>query len=142
MVNAIEYPQVESMMHFEQGQIEVLKLSIAERCYICWSERCWVLKLVSSGSLIIGYQLHPHDDLMIPNGNTVMEPGSTVLIVAKPGSVHQVIDFVKAVNNFIRLHFLFSNCFYCSCVLHLKVGGSAQLKKSTQVTPSQGGDSG
>jgi len=28
MVNAIEYPQVESMMHFEQGQIEVLKLSI------------------------------------------------------------------------------------------------------------------
>jgi len=34
MVNAIEYPQVESMMHFEQGQIEVLKLSIPESCYV------------------------------------------------------------------------------------------------------------
>ena len=29
MVNAIEYPQVESMMHFEQGQIEVLKLEFS-----------------------------------------------------------------------------------------------------------------
>ncbi len=34
MVNAIEYPQVESMMHFEQGQIEVLKLSIPNNCYV------------------------------------------------------------------------------------------------------------
>jgi len=37
MVNAIEYPQVESMMHFEQGQIEVLKLSIPE-LLCCWSK--------------------------------------------------------------------------------------------------------
>ena len=34
MVNAIEYPQVESMMHFEQGQIEVLKLAIPNNCYV------------------------------------------------------------------------------------------------------------
>jgi trk system potassium uptake protein TrkA len=37
MVNAIEYPQVESMMHFEQGQIEVLKLSIPNNCYVAGS---------------------------------------------------------------------------------------------------------
>jgi trk system potassium uptake protein TrkA len=45
-------------------------------------------------SLIVGYQPHPHDDLMIPNGSTVLEPGSTVLIVTKPGSLHQMIDFI------------------------------------------------
>lgn len=28
MANAIEYPEVESMMHFEQGKVEVLKLSV------------------------------------------------------------------------------------------------------------------
>ena len=33
MVNAIEYPQVKSMMHFVQGQIEVLKLSLPQSCY-------------------------------------------------------------------------------------------------------------
>src|SRR4028119_1343733 len=28
MVTAIEYPQVESMMHYEQGQVEIFKLGI------------------------------------------------------------------------------------------------------------------
>ncbi|MBD2248989.1 TrkA family potassium uptake protein, partial [Nostoc sp. FACHB-888] len=46
-------------------------------------------------SLIIGYQSHPHEDLMIPNGSTILEPYSTVLIVTKPGSLHQVIDFIE-----------------------------------------------
>ena len=32
---------------------------------------------------------------MIPNGSTVLEPDSTMLIVTKPGSLHQVIDFVE-----------------------------------------------
>ncbi|ASC72339.1 hypothetical protein XM38_032960 [Halomicronema hongdechloris C2206] len=32
VVNAIEYPQVDAMMHFEQGQVEVLKLSIPSKC--------------------------------------------------------------------------------------------------------------
>ncbi len=31
--------------------------------------------LFPTGSLIIGYQPHPHEDLMNPNGSTVMEPG-------------------------------------------------------------------
>jgi trk system potassium uptake protein TrkA len=48
-----------------------------------------------SGSLIIGYQAHPHEDLMIPNGSTILEPHSTVLIVTKPGCLHQVIDFIE-----------------------------------------------
>jgi trk system potassium uptake protein TrkA len=97
MVNAIEYPQVESMMHFEQGQIEVLKLSIPESCYVANRSVAEVAQdpRFPTGSLIIGYQPHPHEDLMIPNGNTVLEPGSTMLIVTKPGSLHQVIDFVE-----------------------------------------------
>ena len=33
MANAIEYPEVESMMHFEQGQVEVLKLPVPSGCY-------------------------------------------------------------------------------------------------------------
>jgi trk system potassium uptake protein TrkA len=34
MANAIEYPEVESMMHFEQGQVEVLKLPVPGNCYV------------------------------------------------------------------------------------------------------------
>ena len=97
MVNAIEYPQVESMMHFEQGQIEVLKLSIPNNCYVAGRSVAEIAQdsQFPSGSLIIGYQPHPHEDLMIPNGSTILEPHSTVLIVTKPGSLHQVIDFIE-----------------------------------------------
>lgn len=97
MVNAIEYPQVESMMHFEQGQIEVLKLSISNNCYVVGRSVAEIAQdsRFPTGSLIIGYQPHPHEDLMIPNGSTVLEPDSTVLIVTKPGTLHQVIDFIE-----------------------------------------------
>ncbi|MEH2286841.1 potassium channel family protein [Nostoc sp.] len=97
MVNAIEYPQVESMMHFEQGQIEVLKLSIPNNCYVAGRSVAEIAQdsQFPTGSLIIGYQSHPHEDLMIPNGSTILEPHSTVLIVTKPGSLHQVIDFIE-----------------------------------------------
>ncbi|MHC5934453.1 potassium channel family protein [Nostoc sp.] len=97
MVNAIEYPQVESIMHFEQGQIEVLKLSIPNSCYVANRSVAEIAQdsRFPSGSLIIGYQPHPHEDLMIPNGSTVIKPGSTLLIVTKPGSLHQVIDFIE-----------------------------------------------
>jgi trk system potassium uptake protein len=97
MVNAIEYPQVESMMHFEQGQIEILKLSIPNNCYVVNRSVAEIAQdsRFPSGSLIIGYQPHPNDDLTIPNGSTVLEPGSTVLIATKPGSLHQVIDFIE-----------------------------------------------
>ncbi|MBD2731328.1 TrkA family potassium uptake protein [Nostoc sp. FACHB-892] len=97
MVNAIEYPQVESMMHFEQGQIEVLKLAIPNNCYVAGRSVAEIAQdtRFPSGSLIIGYQSHPHEDLMIPNGSTILEPYSTVLIVTKPGSLHQVIDFIE-----------------------------------------------
>ncbi|HEY9850333.1 MAG TPA: TrkA family potassium uptake protein [Leptolyngbyaceae cyanobacterium] len=97
MVNAIEYPQVESMMHFEQGQIEVLKLSLPEGCNVVGRSLAEIAqdRRFPTGSLIIGYQPHPHMDLVIPNGSTVLEPGSTVLIVTKPGSLHQVIDFIE-----------------------------------------------
>jgi trk system potassium uptake protein TrkA len=97
MVNAIEYPQVESMMHFEQGQIEVLKLSIPQSCYVVGLSVAEIAQdsRFPNGSLIIGYQPHPHEDLMIPNGSTVLEPGSTVLIVTKPGALHQIIDFIE-----------------------------------------------
>ncbi|MBD1925288.1 TrkA family potassium uptake protein [Trichocoleus sp. FACHB-90] len=97
MVNAIEYPQVESMMHFEQGQIEVLKLSIPEKCYVVGRTLAEIAQepQFPTGSLIIGYQSHPHMDLEIPNGSTVLEPGATILMVTKPGSLHQAIDFIN-----------------------------------------------
>lgn len=97
MVNAIEYPQVESMMHFEQGQIEVLKLSIPNNCYVIGRSVAEIAQdsRFPTGSLIIGYQSHPHEDLTIPNGSTVLEPSSIVLIATKPGSLHQVIDFIE-----------------------------------------------
>ncbi|MEH1782968.1 TrkA family potassium uptake protein [Nostoc sp.] len=97
MVNAIEYPQVESMMHFEQGQIEVLKLSIPNNCYVAGRSVAEIAQdsKFPSGSLIIGYQSHPHEDLIIPNGSTILEPHSTVLIVTKPRCLHQVIDFIE-----------------------------------------------
>jgi trk system potassium uptake protein TrkA len=96
MVNAIAYPQVESMMHFEQGQVEVFKLTLPEKSdaagrtvvQIAQDER------FPAGSLIIGYQSHPHTDLVIPNGGTVLEAGSTVLVVAKSGLLHQVVDYL------------------------------------------------
>jgi trk system potassium uptake protein len=96
MVNAIEYPQVESMLHFEQDQIEVLKLSIPTDSPIAGRSLMQISQDPScpTGSLIIGYQAHPNEDLMIPNGSTVLEAGSTILMVTKPGAIHQVVDFV------------------------------------------------
>jgi trk system potassium uptake protein len=98
MVNAIEYPQVESIMHFEQGQIEILKLSVPQNCDIAGRSVAEVAqdKQFPNGSLIIGYQAHAHENLKIPNGNTILEPESTLLIVTKPGTVHQVINFIEA----------------------------------------------
>jgi trk system potassium uptake protein TrkA len=97
MVNAIEYPQVESMMHFEQDQIEVLKLPIPQGSHVAGRSLAQIAQdpCFPQGSLIIGYQAHPLEDLFIPNGNTVLEEGSTVLMVTKPGALHQVIDFVQ-----------------------------------------------
>ncbi len=105
MVNAIEYPQVESMMHFEQGQIEVLKLAIPENCYVAGRSVAQIAqdKRFPTGSLIIGYQPHPHEGLLIPNGSTILESGSTVLIVTKPGYLRQVIDFIEGCQSFNHL---------------------------------------
>lgn len=100
LVNAIEYPEVESMMHFEQGQIEVLKLAIPEACNVVGRSVAEVAQdpRFPNGSLIIGYQPHPQMDLVIPNGSTVLEPNSTVLIVTKPGLMHSIIDFMQKCN--------------------------------------------
>lgn len=96
VINAIEYPQVDAMMHFEQGQIEVLKLSIPQNCSIVG---CSVAEIAQApqfpaGTLIIGYQAHPHEALNIPNGSTILESGSTILAVTKPELVRQLIDFM------------------------------------------------
>ena len=97
MVNAIEYPQVESMMHFEQGQIEVLKLTIPADCDVIGRTVAEIAQdsCFPTGSLIIGYQDHPHENLIIPNGSTILKAGSTILIVTKPGLLHQVINFIE-----------------------------------------------
>lgn len=97
MVNGIEYPQVASMMHFEQGQIEVLKLPIPNNCYVVDRTVAEIAQdeRFPTGSLIIGYQAHPHEDLIIPNGSTILESGSTILIVTKPGLLHEVINFIE-----------------------------------------------
>jgi trk system potassium uptake protein TrkA len=96
MANAIEYPEVQSMMHFEQGQVEVLKLPIPGNCYVAGRTVAQIAQdpRFPAGSLIIGYQSHPHEELVIPNGQTVLEQGSTILVVTKPGLVHQMIDFL------------------------------------------------
>jgi trk system potassium uptake protein len=101
MVNAIEYPQIESMMHFEQDQIEVLKLPIPPNSQIAGRTLAEIAQdpCFPKGSLIIGYQAHPHEDLVIPNGNTLLEADSTVLMVTKPGALHQVVDFVQGCNS-------------------------------------------
>jgi trk system potassium uptake protein len=98
MVNAIEYPQVESIMHFEQNQIEVLKLPIPGYSKLVGLSLAQIAQdhRFPKGSLIIGYQSHAHEDLVIPNGNTVLEQDSTVLMVTKPGAIHQMIDFVQS----------------------------------------------
>ena len=98
MVNAIEYPQVESMMHFEQDQIEVVKLCIPNKSHLVGRSLARIAQDAQfpKGSLIIGYQAHPHEDLVIPGGNTVLEAESTILLVTKPGAIHQVIDFIQS----------------------------------------------
>ena len=95
MVNAVEYPEVEALMHFEQGQIEIIKLPVPAHCSI---EGRTVAELAQNprfpqGALIIGYQCHSCAELIIPNGNTVLEAGSTVLIATKSELMHQVVDF-------------------------------------------------
>ncbi len=96
IVNAIEYPQVEAMMHFEQGQLEVLKLSLPHNCYIVRRSIAEIAQdsRFPAGTLIIGYQRNPNETLNIPNGSTVLESGSTILAVTKPELVKQLIDFI------------------------------------------------
>lgn len=96
IVNAIEYPQVDAMMHFEQGQVEVLKLSIPPLCSVVGQTVAAIAQhpRFPIGTLIIGYQAHPHEDLIIPNGSTVLESGSTILAVTKPNLVRQMLDFM------------------------------------------------
>lgn len=96
IVNAIEYPQVDAMMHFEQGQVEVIKLSIPQNCYVAGRTIAEIAQDPGfpTGTLIIGYQANPSQDLIIPNGNTVLESGSTILAVTKPDLVRQTIDFM------------------------------------------------
>lgn len=97
MVNAAEYPQIESIMHFEQGQIEVLKLTIGENCNVVHHSIADIAQddRFPKSSLIIGYQPHSHMDLVIPNGTTVLEPNSKILVVTKPESLHDLIDFIQ-----------------------------------------------
>ncbi|HAJ61730.1 MAG TPA: TrkA family potassium uptake protein [Cyanobacteria bacterium UBA8543] len=96
MVTALEYPQVESMMHYEQGQVEVFKLAIPADSHVAGRSLALVSKdaRFPEGSLIIGYQSHPNADLVIPNGNTMLEAGSTVLVVTKSKMLHQVVDYL------------------------------------------------
>jgi trk system potassium uptake protein TrkA len=96
MVTTIEYPQVESMMHFEQGQVEVFKLTIPPESHVAGRSIALVAKdsRFPEGSLIIGYQPHRHADLVIPNGNTMLEAGSTVLVVTKSQMLHQVVGYL------------------------------------------------
>jgi trk system potassium uptake protein TrkA len=100
MVNVIEYPEIESIMHFEQGQIEVLKLSISANCNVVGRSLAEVAQdaRFPQGSLIIGYQPHAQMDLMIPNGSTILEPDSTILVATKPGVLHAVVDFIQKCN--------------------------------------------
>ena len=49
-----------------------------------------------AGTLIIGYQAHPHEDLVIPNGKTLLESDSTILAVTKPELVSAVAGFYGA----------------------------------------------
>lgn len=96
MVNAIEYPEVESMMHFEQGQVEVLKLPVPSDCYVAGRTVAQIAQdpRFPSSSLIIGYQCHACANLEIPNGNTVLQAGSTILVVTRPELVHPMIDYL------------------------------------------------
>jgi trk system potassium uptake protein TrkA len=96
MVTVIEYPQVESMMHYEQGQVEVFKVAIPPESHVAGRSVALIARdsRFPEGSLIIGYQPHPHADLVIPNGNTMLEAGSTILVVTKSELLHQVVDYL------------------------------------------------
>jgi trk system potassium uptake protein TrkA len=82
-----------------QDQIEVVKLCIPDPSHLVGRSLAQIAQdpRFPKGSLIIGYQSHPHEDLVIPGGNTVLAAGSTILLVTKPGFIHQVIDFIQGV---------------------------------------------
>lgn len=96
MANAIEYPQIESMMHFEQGQVEILKLPVPGDCNVAGRTVAQVAQdpRFPTGSLIIGYQCYANANLEIPNGNTILAAGSTILVVTRPELVHPMIDYL------------------------------------------------
>jgi Trk K+ transport system NAD-binding subunit len=52
MANAIEHPEVEPMMHFEQGQVEVLKLPVPS--VVMW----WDVVLPHSLKILASRQAH------------------------------------------------------------------------------------
>lgn len=101
MTNAIEYPEVESMMHFEKDQIEVLKLPVSSNCYVAGNTIAKIAQdpQFPTGSLIIGYQRQNSPSLEIPNGDTVLEAGSTILVVTRPELVKSMINYLGITTN-------------------------------------------
>lgn len=97
IVNAIAFPQVESMLHFEQGQIEVFKLTLAEGSPVVGRTVADLARdpRFPGHSLVIGYQAHPHEDLTIPDSSTCLTPGATILVATKPGSVQAMVDLIQ-----------------------------------------------
>lgn len=75
MANAIEYPEVESMMHFEQGQVEVLKLPVPGDCYVAGRTVVQIAQdpRFPTGSLIIGYQCQACASLEIPTATPFLK---------------------------------------------------------------------
>lgn len=74
----------------------MLKLPVPGGCYALGGSVAQIAQdpLLPMGSLMIGYQCHSCANLEIPNGNTVLEAGCTILVVTRPESVHLMIDFL------------------------------------------------
>jgi trk system potassium uptake protein len=101
LVNAIEFPQVESIMHFEQDEIEVFKLAIPETSVVAGRTIADIVKdpRFPKGSLFIGYQSHPHEGLIVPNSNTIIEAGACILVVTQLDQLHCMLDYLSLPTN-------------------------------------------
>lgn len=71
----------------------MLKLPVPGDCYVAGRTVAQIAQdpRFPTSSLIIGYQCHACANLEIPNGNTVLEVGSTI---TRPELVHPMIDYL------------------------------------------------
>ncbi|ADO68965.1 NAD-binding protein [Stigmatella aurantiaca] len=97
MTTAIDFPQVEGSLPLADGQTLLFELAIPGRALVAGKTVAQVRAMEGfpKESLFIGV-VDPEGHTAVPDGNTLLRAGHTVILVARRAQLAQVVDFLTA----------------------------------------------